>query len=660
MNLKFSATSLDECLEKASSELNISKEALKYRVTKDEKRFFKRKVEIEVIENEINIEEKEINIEETEKNIEEKEIVENSVEEKEDFGAKVEDGKIIIKESENKANIITINPCPGVVLIINDQICDKVTPVTEKDKIEYEFDKVEPVRSIDISITNNKMEAYISIKSTPVNVYKLENQEYHRNLTIIKKRVEKKYPPKYTLKEIGDLLTSKGIRYGIIKEELNCISDKYEVSNELIAEGMPVVDDVADAVQVLFKESDELINYKESEEKIDYRNRFSIANAKAGDIIGKIIPGKIGNDGQDIFGTPLKRKTAKKATLKIGEGCKLDNGNIVATTEGKPAFKANTFTINKLYKVDQVDLKSGNIDFVGNVEIVGAVEEAMEVKAGNELHVGQNVESAKLRASGRIVINGNVLNSTVTAGCENVARRQYYDNLINLKSIIKDLGASAEQVKENNLLGQRQYGEIVKILIENKFKSLPQLARSILNFNMSQGVQQSDITSFVINKLLGLGPLKIKEIKEMENFKEILEEEIEEIENLIVIPADVYLSYIQGSTIEASGNIFITGRGQYTSNIIALKNIEFTSENAVCRGGTLSAGSEIKLKTVGSSAGVNTILKVPKNGRIIASIAYNNTVFCFGEKQMMLESSSKNVEAYLDKSGEIVIDKFVL
>ena len=54
------------------------------------------------------------------------------------------------------------------------------------------------------------------------------------------------------------------------------------------------------------------------------------------------------------------------------------------------------------------------------------------------------------------------------------------------------------------------------------------------------------------------------------------------------------------------------------------------------------------------------MLKVPKKGRIIAEVAYNNTVFCFGEKQMMLEISSKNVEAYLDKTGEITIDKFVL
>ena len=86
----------------------------------------------------------------------------------------------------------------------------------------------------------------------------------------------------------------------------------------------------------------------------------------------------------------------------------------------------------------------------------------MEVKAGNELHVGKNVESAIVRASGQITINGNVLNSTVTAGCENVERRQYYDNLIKFKNIINDLGASAEQVKENNLLGQSNMVKLLK------------------------------------------------------------------------------------------------------------------------------------------------------------------------------------------------------
>ena len=84
------------------------------------------------------------------------------------------------------------------------------------------------------------MEAYINIKSIPQHIYELEDQEYHKNLTLIKKKVGDKYPPKYTSKELKELLQSKGIRYGIIKEELNNICNEYEVNNKLIAKGLPV------------------------------------------------------------------------------------------------------------------------------------------------------------------------------------------------------------------------------------------------------------------------------------------------------------------------------------------------------------------------------------------------------------------------------------
>jgi uncharacterized protein (DUF342 family) len=649
MSLKFSAASLGECLEKASFELNIPKEDLKYTIIREEKRFFKKIVEIEILEAEDNT-----------ASLEEEEIVEKKEEKTELFGAKVEGGKIIVTDSPKQDEIITIKACPGVILYINGQISEQITPVSSQDKIEYKFEELEPTRSAEIQITNDRMEAYVNVRAIPVHVYKLLDKGYHKNLTLEKKKVEDKYPPKYTANELQELLQSKGIRYGIIKQAIEDASGQYNVEDVLVAKGLPAQDDISDEIQVLFKESEELKEYEDTNNKVDFRKRFLIANVKAGDIIGKIILGTTGSDGQDIFGVPIKRKTWKKAVVKIGDGCRLEDNTVIATSEGKPAFKSNTFSVNKLYKVDQVDLKSGNIDFVGNVEVTGAVLEGMEVKAGNELYIGKNVESATVKSSGEIAINGNVLHSKITAGSENVERRQYLDNLINYKSIIEDLRSSTEQVKVNKLLGERKDGEIIKILIENKYKLLPNLSRSVLNYNMSQGVQHSELVAFIINKLIGLGPLKMESYKELCEFEQMLKEEIDEIEELIVIPADIYIGYAQGTDIEASGSVYITGKGQYICNITALNKIEFTNEKAVCRGGTLYAGSEIRLKTVGSEAGVNTILKVSKKGRIFADIAYYNTVFCFGEKQITLEVSAKNVEAYLDKDGDITIDKFVL
>ena len=242
----------------------------------------------------------------------------------------------------------------------------------------------------------------------------------------------------------------------------------------------------------------------------------------------------------------------------------------------------------------------------------------------------------------------------------NLVVKTYTNNIIQYKNCIEKLISSAEQLKDGHLLGKSRYGEIIKLLIENKFKVIPELSKKILNYNVSNGIKESEITSFIINKMLGLGPLKINDSGELTEFCYVLQDEIDDMEAISVTAADIYIDYAQGAKIESSGNVYITGKGQYTSNILALGNIEFTDNNSVCRGGELIAGNEIKLKTVGSTAGVSTILKVPKNGKITAEVAYSNTLFCFGDRQLLLEISSKALVAYLDKKNDIIIEKFVL
>ena len=53
-------------------------------------------------------------------------------------------------------------------------------------------------------------------------------------------------------------------------------------------------------------------------------------------------------------------------------------------------------------------------------------------------------------------------------------------------------------------------------------------------------------------------------------------------------------------------------------------------------------------------------MKGTKDSVITADLAYNNTVFYFDERRYVLEVPSKDVKAYLDEKGEIVVEKFVL
>lgn len=659
MSSLFSGSSIEQCIEKAIKALNVEKGSLKYKVTKNERRFFKKNVEIEILENDKeSCQKNEIG---NDKKTPIESINNMYVSEKTlNNGAKVENGKIIIKDFEDKNTLITIEPCREVNVTINGEKCDFETPVTSNDKIQYEFIEQKIQRETKINISKNKLQAYLTIRYEFIDEFELVDTQYEKNLKLKVKKIGQKYPPKYTVNELKELLKNKGIRNGILEDKLKEICDNYNVEEILIAQGIPAEDDIQDEVKLYFKDRNESPKYDTKESKIDYRNRYLIYNVAAGDVLAELIPGSEGKDGIDVFGALIKRNAVKRLSLKAGQNCNLNNNKIISNIEGCPSLKGNTVVVNKVYKIEQVDLTSGNIDFVGNVEIDKNVLEGMNVTAGGELYIGNNVERAAVQALGQIVVGGNVLNSTVKSVDDNLEIKNYSNNIVEYRNYIEQLIDSADQLKENNLLGKSRYGEIIKLLIENKFRQVPVLSKKILNYNTSNGIKENKITSFITNKILGLGPLNIKDSQELVDFYDRLNEEFEEVESVEVNVADIYIGYAQGSTIESSGNVYITGKGQYTSTIQSLGDIEFTSDNSVCRGGRLIAGNEIKLKTVGSLAGVSTILKVPKNGKITAEIAYNNTIFCFGEKSVLLEVSSKKLVAYVDKEDEIVVEKFVL
>ncbi len=120
------------------------------------------------------------------------------------------------------------------------------------------------------------------------------------------------------------------------------------------------------------------------------------------------------------------------------------------------------------------------------------------------------------------------------------------------------------------------------------------------------------------------------------------------------------MEYAQESKIHVVGNINISGRGLFTSEINATKSITFATEKVVCRGGYLKANELIKASIVGSDSGVVTNLEVGKYGNIYADVAYRNTTFIIGNKKYILDKASKNIHVYIEKDGNLAVDKLLL
>ncbi|WP_243108585.1 DUF342 domain-containing protein [Clostridium rectalis] len=675
MKAIFKGTSIDKCIDDACELFNIEKHDLKYNILEEKKILFKKKfvLEVTIPDNEKENKKNEVTseckkIDEEVKNEEEDTVkyIEESVKLNEKQGTvKVKDGKIIVKNPQEDGDFAKIIVDKSIMLTLNGENVNGQVQVTENDKLKVDFEKVPPTRHLDISVSEEKMEAYISINYTPGNEYILKDCE-EKNIVLLEKKVfMQKYSPKYTIEEIEQELSKLGIVYGIIKENIeNCVEN--DCTNVLIAKGDEAVDGQDDILEYKFPIDEKFKKLVEDETgRVDFKSIGSVKAVKIGDIIAIKRNGNSGINGKDVKGKVKKAKPGKKIKIRVGQGCKLEDSNtVVATIYGKPCVKNNTFYVYKVHEVrSDVDLNTGNIKFIGDIIIHGSVKEGMEVTAGNSIVILKDVERSTIQATGDINIDGNIIAANIIGGGEDVNRLKLLENLTNLKNDIVELINTVEEIKKFNLLGDdKRDGEIIKVLIENKFKSLPKTCLKIITGITLIGDTNADktIVPIIKQKLVGLGPITIKHYSELSKILDVLEYEIILLKGELALPVNLKMNYCQDSKINSSGDIIVAGKGEYISDIIANGGVYFLDEKGVARGGLIKAKKEIKCKTVGSIGGVCTKLMVEESGHIWAEVAYPNTMFVLGQREFLLEVPSKNIHAYIDNKGELIVDRLLL
>ncbi|RXI73112.1 DUF342 domain-containing protein [Clostridium tetani] len=664
MKTKFIGSSLEQCIGDACKLFDVEKDKLDYKIIKKKKGLFIKKVVIEAKPIEEKVEEviKEKEVEEIETyNIEEKA-------KKENYGTvKIKNGELIVKNPKkdgNPANIVIGEDSEYINVKVDGQEVVKRAEIYEHSTIEVSLYDQVASRKINISTSKDNIEAFASVYYEPEIIYELKDSEENNELILEKVSKYSKMPPKYTVEEIKEQLSKGGIICGIIEENLQNVIEK-SCDNVLIAKGVRPIHEKDDVIEYRF-------NVDEREKKleedamgnVDFKSIGTVEAVKKGDILAIRHSSKPGRDGVDVKGKLLKHKLGKKIRIRAGNGCQLSGEKIIASIEGKPYVKNNAFYVYRMYEVrSDVDLTTGNIEFIGDVLVYGNVKEGMEVNAGNSITINKNVERSKIEGKGNITIKGSILSSDILGGGQDVTKIKAIDNSKALINLLREIIESTKEVKRLDLYGKdKKDGEIIRILMERKYKTLPRTCLNIIRDITVCGKDQEEgkIILAVKNKLIGLAPLNIKNYRELEDIIKLLEERVVKLEKELTIPIDVIIDYCQDSNISSSGNVYITGKGEYISNIVSNNSIYFTSEKGLARGGQIKAKKEIRCKTVGSISGVTTKLIVGDKGEIWADIAYQNTVFKVGTKEYLLEMPSKDIHVYLDKNGDIIADKLLL
>lgn len=567
---------------------------------------------------------------------------------KNDIGAKIVNGEIIIVDGTNKESI-TIKPRKNVNLFINEVKCEKYKEyeVTSKDIITYDCEKTLSKREAVITISEDKMKAYITVEYTPEIEYKLKDRETFLNLAISTEIVSQKEPEHFTELEIKEILKENGIKFGVIKGSV-ISATQGSIKDLLIAEGKEPINDKQSELKLFFTPSKMMFPEPDSNEDIDYKNLFRISNVNEGDKIAEIIPEVIGEDGVNVFGDEVKREYIRKIPINTLNGCSIQGDYIVATINGKAHISNRNVSVNPVYTVESVNMTTCNIKFYGDVEVYDSVDDNMTVNAGGSLDVSQNVNTSNVVTGGEITILGNAINSKILSGQIDIRKKEYCDVLIEFKDMILKIIDIIDEMNIN--VSKFDSSDFIRTLTENRFNNFQKIALNIVTLNIKNNTKRNLLVEFIKERVLGYNILKMNSLYDLINLRDVLENEIEYYDKNIILPLDIRVGYCQECDIKSTGNIVIGGSGAYISKLTAMKDILFTRSDAVARGGILSAGKNISAGIVGSKAEVPTTLIVPSNGRISATIAFKNTIFCFGKTKIVLDETYENVNAYYDEN----------
>lgn len=308
---------------------------------------------------------------------------------------------------------------------------DKEIRIDDKiDNIENNEEKIMPKYNISHLVSANKLKAYVRIE-------------------LIDKQAE------LVADEIINYLKEYGIVYGIKEQEIKDYCESKDYSKELVAAcGLDPINGKDAEIIYDFDTSTDSKFIEEEDGTINFRNLNNVINVKKDDILCHIKPVEDGVDGVDVYGEPIKFKEGKTVSFSSGNNTYISENELElrASTDGCVELKNDKVYVENVYRVNNVDNETGNIDFIGSVVINGDVKAGFSVKAKGDIKIRGMVEGAFIESDSDVVISkgmngmgkgsiyarGNVTSKYIENAMVVSDKSVYAEALINSEVIAKD------------------------------------------------------------------------------------------------------------------------------------------------------------------------------------------------------------------------------
>ncbi len=212
--------------------------------------------------------------------------------------------------------------------------------------------------------------------------------------------------------QIVRMIKAQGVLAGILEDKINEFVDSpvYGVPYRVASAVLP--EDGHDSYLEYHFETD-VSKLKATEKqggKVDFKELNRIQNVVKGQPLAKKVEATRGKGGKTLFGHYLEAKNGKDIPVQLGQNVEFDKDGltIVAAIDGQVMLVNGKITVEPMLYLDAVNIKTGNIVFLGTVIIKKAVEDGFNVKASGDIEIDGTVGKCNIEADGNIIIHQGV------------------------------------------------------------------------------------------------------------------------------------------------------------------------------------------------------------------------------------------------------------
>lgn len=208
--------------------------------------------------------------------------------------------------------------------------------------------------------------------------------------------------------ELMESINKAGVVFGINLEDVKRAYDHPGINVTFARAQKPV--DGTNAFIKYYVNTENLKGRPEEKEdgSVDFKNLNFFTIVQEGDVLAEKIPATLPVPGTDVLGNEISGKPGKDIMAPLGKNVQLVDGTmIVSKIAGQLLIANNKINVVPVLEIkEDVDVSTGNINFIGDVIVRGSVQPGFEVKADGNVEIFGTVSGSTVEGRNVIIKMG--------------------------------------------------------------------------------------------------------------------------------------------------------------------------------------------------------------------------------------------------------------